>query len=200
MGKFEVFENVSIPLADGRQLAARIFMPIRTGSETFPAVLEYLPYRKRDGTAPRDESTYPAFAEAGIVGVRVDISGHGESDGAFDDEYSPDELSVGVEVIAWIAAQDWCSGNIGMMGISWGGFNSLQIAALRPAALKAVISLSSTVDRYNDDIHYKNGCLLYSNFYWANVMLCYASRPPDPELKNHWRTLWMQRLDTLPWL
>ncbi len=196
---FKVLDNEWIPLADGRRLAARIWLPDGAKKNPVPAILEYLPYRKRDGTAQRDEATYPGFARAGYAGVRVDISGHGESDGDWDDEYSPRELADGVEVIAWIAAQPWCDGKVGMMGISWGGFNSLQIAALRPPALKAVISIGSTVDRYNDDIHYKNGCLLYANFYWSSVMLCYASRPPDPEIVGDgWRDTWLKRLKTQP--
>jgi hypothetical protein len=196
---FKILENEWISLSDGRRLAARIWLPDSANKKPAPAILEYLPYRKRDGTAQRDDSTYPHFAAAGYVGVRVDISGTGESDGDWDDEYSPRELADGCEVIEWIAAQPWCDGNVGMMGISWGGFNGLQIAALRPAALKAVISIGTTVDRYNDDIHYKNGCLLYSNFYWSSTMLCYASRPPDPELVGDgWRETWLQRLNTQP--
>jgi len=196
---FKVLENEWIPLSDGRKLAARIWMPDSASTTPLPAILEYLPYRKRDGTAQRDESTYPAFARAGYIGVRVDISGTGESDGNWDDEYSPRELADGCEVIEWIAAQPWCDGKLGMMGISWGGFNGLQIAALKPAALKAVISIGTTVDRYNDDIHYKNGCLLYSNFFWSSTMLCYASRPPDPELVGEsWRETWIQRLKSQP--
>lgn len=195
---FELVEHTLIPLADGTRLAARLWLPQSTADEKFPAVLEYLPYRKRDGTAARDESNYPYFAEAGIVGVRVDISGNGESDGNFDDEYSPRELAHGVEVINWIANQPWSNGNVGMMGISWGGFNGLQIAAMHPQALKAVISIGTTVDRYNDDIHYKNGCHLDSDFYWSNMMLTYASRPPDPEVRNDWLEVWKHRLDTQP--
>ena len=196
---YKVIENQWIPLADGRKLAARIWMPKSAAQQPLPAILEYLPYRKRDGTAPRDECTYPGFAEAGYIGIRVDISGTGESDGDFDDEYSPRELSDACEVIEWVAAQAWCDGNLGMMGISWGGFNSLQVAALRPPALKAIISIGSTVDRYNDDIHYKNGCLLSSNFNWSSVMLCYASRPPDPELVGErWKDMWLHRLNTQP--
>ena len=179
---YRILENEWIPLSDGRRLAARIWLPEGAKEKPAPAILEYIPYRKRDATAQRDDSTYPAFAAAGYVGVRVDISGNGESDGDWDDEYSRRELDDGVEVIHWIAEQPWCNGKLGMMGISWGGFNSLQIAALRPAPLKAVIAIGTTVDRYNDDIHYKNGCLLNSNFYWSNVMLMDASRPPDPEL------------------
>jgi len=196
---FKILENEWITLADGRRLAARIWLPDSAVKKPAPAILEYLPYRKRDGTSRRDDSTYPHFAAAGYVGVRVDISGTGESDGDWDDEYSPRELADGIEVIEWIAAQSWCDGSVGMMGISWGGFNSVQIAALQPPALKAVIAIGTTVDRYNDDVHYKNGCLLYSNFYWSNTMLCYTSRPPDPELVgDSWRETWLQRLNTQP--
>ena len=113
---FSELENVWIPLTDGRNLAARIWMPDSAKMESVPAILEYIPYRKRDGTAPRDESNYPVFAKAGYVGVRVDLSGNGESDGDLDDEYSPRELSDGIEVIEWIASQSWCSGKVGMMG------------------------------------------------------------------------------------
>ncbi len=196
---FREIRDQRIALHDGRELAARLWLPQSASLTPAPAILEYLPYRQRDGTAWRDESNYPVFAEAGYAGVRVDISGTGESDGDFDDEYSPRELADGVEIIAWIAEQDWCDGNVGMMGISWGGFNSLQIAALQPPALKAVIAIGTTVDRYNDDIHYKNGCLLYSNFWWSAVMLCYASRPPDPAIVgDRWRGLWRERLNSQP--
>jgi putative CocE/NonD family hydrolase len=192
-------ENVYIALKDGRNLSARIWLPDDTDASPVPAILEFLPYRKRDGTAQRDESNYPVFARAGYAGVRVDISGTGESDGEYDDEYSPQEHADALEVIHWIASQDWCDGNLGMMGISWGGFNSLQLAALRPAPLKAVIAIGTTVDRYNDDIHYKNGCHLYSNFSWSSTMLCYASRPPDPLLVGEqWRAMWLKRLKTQP--
>jgi uncharacterized protein len=191
-----VIENTWIPLRDGARLAARIWMPEGADTTPVPAILEYLPYRKRDGTCVRDEATYPTFAANGYAGVRVDIRGTGESDGLFTDEYSPSELSDAVEVIAWIAAQPWCTGNVGMMGISWGGFNSLQVAALRPPALKAVISLSTTVDRYHDDIHYKGGALLSANLSWSSYMLCYGSRPPDPALVGDgWLAQWLNRLE-----
>ncbi len=194
-----VIENTWITLKDGTRLAARIWMPDAADTAPVPAVLEFLPYRKRDGTSPRDESTYPVFAEAGIAGVRVDIRGSGESDGVIDGEYTPLELANACEIIAWIADQAWCNGNIGMMGISWGGFNCLQVAALQPPALKAVISIASSVDRYNDDIHYKNGCHLAVQLSWAATMLAYQSRSPDPELVgDRWHDMWMERLEHEP--
>jgi len=196
---FTVIENEWITLADGTRLAARIWMPESAEADPVPAVLEFLPYRKRDGTSPRDESTYPVFAAAGIAGVRVDIRGSGESDGVIDGEYTPLELANACELIAWIAAQPWSNGSVGMMGISWGGFNCLQVAALKPPALKAVISIASTVDRYNDDIHYKNGTHLSAQLSWAATMLAYQSRAPDPALVGErWRDMWLTRLEQEP--
>lgn len=196
---FAVTENEWITLGDGTRLAARIWMPEQARSEPVPAVLEFLPYRKRNGTAPRDESTYPVFAAAGIAGVRVDIRGSGESEGVIDGEYTQRELSDACEIIEWIARQPWSNGNVGMMGISWGGFNALQVAALKPAALKAVISIASTVDRYNDDIHYKNGTHLSAQLSWAATMLAYQSRPPDPQVVGEsWRDMWLERLEDEP--
>ncbi|MGY5811138.1 CocE/NonD family hydrolase [Rhizobium sp. LEGMi198b] len=196
---FTTIENHWITLKDGTRLAARIWMPDGAESDPVPTVFEFLPYRKRDGTSPRDESTYPMFAAAGIAGVRVDIRGSGESDGVIDGEYTELELANACELIAWIAAQPWSNGSVGMMGISWGGFNSLQVAARRPPALKAVISIASTVDRYNDDIHYKNGCHLSAQLSWATTMLGYQSRSPDPEIVgDRWRDMWLQRLENEP--
>lgn len=197
---FHVIENEWIILKDGTRLAARIWMPDSADAErSVPAVLEFLPYRKRNGTAPRDESTYPVFAAAGIAGVRVDIRGCGESEGVIDGEYTPRELADAVEVIEWIAAQGWSNGNVGMMGISWGGFNCLQVAALKPQALKAVVSIASTVDRYNDDIHYKNGTHLSAQLSWAATMSGYQSRSPDPAIVGErWLDMWMERLEQEP--
>ncbi|WP_159952516.1 CocE/NonD family hydrolase [Rhizobium sp. 18065] len=196
---FTVIENEWIVLADGTRLAARIWMPGGANADPVPAVFEFLPYRKRDGTSPRDESTYPVFAAAGIAGVRVDIRGSGESDGVIDGEYTELELANACELIGWIAEQPWSNGSVGMMGISWGGFNCLQVAALRPPALKAVISIASTTDRYNDDIHYKNGTHLSAQLSWAATMLAYQSRSPDPEIVgDRWREMWMERLENEP--
>ena len=192
----EVIEHAFIPLADGTRLAARIWLPERTPA---PAILEYIPYRKRDGTRARDEPMHGWFAQNGYAAVRVDMRGSGESDGLLDDEYLAQELNDACETIAWLAKQLWCDGNVGMMGKSWGGFNALQVAALRPPALKAIITVCSTDDRYADDIHFMGGCLLNDNLWWGAIMLAYQARPPDPALVGDaWRATWLRRIDAMP--
>ncbi len=196
--KYEVkiIENEWIKLKDGTMLSSRIWLP--QVKEKVPAILEYIPYRKNDGTRTRDEPMHGYFAGNGYAVVRVDIRGSGESDGILKDEYLKQEQDDALEVIEWIAKQEWCDGNIGMMGKSWGGFNSLQIAARRPKNLKAIIVVGFTDDRYNEDIHYKGGCLLNDNFWWGNIMLAYQSRFVDPKIDPNGRDKWLKRLENMP--
>ncbi|MEM9329945.1 MAG: CocE/NonD family hydrolase [Pseudomonadota bacterium] len=192
--------DMGIEMPDGTRLSARVWMPMDALENPVGAILELIPYRKRDGTVARDELGHPWFAGNGFASVRVDIRGNGESEGLMFDEYTSQELQDGCDIIQWISEQDWCNGNVGMMGISWGGFNALQVAALAPPALKAIITVCSTVDRYADDIHYKGGCLLGENFGWSSQMLSYSSRPPDPKLvgDNSWLEMWKHRLENIP--
>jgi hypothetical protein len=197
--KISELENVYIPMSDGCKLAARIWLPVDADASPVPAILEYIPYRKRDGTAERDSMTHPHTAGHGYACVRVDMRGSGESDGLLWDEYLKQEQDDALEVIAWIAAQPWCTGNVGMVGISWGGFNGLQIAMRRPPALKAIISICSTDDRYVDDTHYMGGCVLGANLTWASTMFANQTRPPDKALVGErWRDMWLERLRNLP--
>ena len=192
-------ENAWIPLADGTRLAVRLWLPDDAEGHPVPALLEYLPYRKRDGTAERDSLTHPWYAAHGYACARVDIRGSGESEGVLTDEYSQQELDDALEVIAWLAAQPWCSGSVGMFGISWGGFNALQVAALRPPALKAIVTLCSTDDRYADDVHYMGGAKLNAGFGWASFIFSDICHPPDPALVGErWRAMWLERLAALP--
>jgi hypothetical protein len=188
-------DPVWIPLRDGTRLAARIWLPEDAADRPVPAVLEYVPYRRRDFLAQRDALTHPYVAGHGYACVRVDVRGSGDSDGVLTDEYLPLEQDDGCEVIAWLAAQPWCTGAVGMIGNSWGGFNALQIAARRPPALRAIITSCSTDDRYADDIHYMGGCLMVDNMRWASTMFAHNSRPPDPAIVGErWRELWLARL------
>ena len=165
--KAKKIETVWIPMPDGVKLAATIWLPEDAGTAPVPAVLEFIPYRRRDFTATGDALHHPYIAGQGYAAVRCDLRGNGDSDGLFDDEYSRRELDDACHVLAWLARQPWCTGTTGMMGISWGGFNCLQVAALRPPSLRAVYSVASTDDRYSDDIHYMGGCLLNDNLNWG---------------------------------
>jgi putative CocE/NonD family hydrolase len=197
--KVEKIEHFWITLKDGCRLAARMWLPADAEVHPVPAILEYIPYRKRDGTRGRDEPMHGYFAGHGYAAVRVDTRGSGESDGVLQDEYLQLELDDAVEVIDWIARQPWCDGKVGMMGKSWGGFNCLQVAAMRPQPLKAVLSVCSTDDRYADDIHYMGGCLLNDNHWWGATMMAYQARPADPLLFGEgWRDNWLKRLDDMP--
>ncbi len=190
----EVF-HTEIPMPDGCRLAARIWMPEGAEAAPVPAILEYLPYRKNDFTTARDASMQPYLAGHGYAVIRLDLRGAGDSEGLMQDEYLPQELQDGCDAIAWIAGQPWCDGSVGMIGISWGGFNGLQIAALQPPALKAVVSLCSTDDRYADDIHYMGGCLLGEQLSWASIMFGRNTLPPDPaNVGDRWRDMWLERL------
>ncbi|AZL84566.1 CocE/NonD family hydrolase [Aliivibrio salmonicida] len=191
-----------LTLPDGTRLAYRAWMPEDAHTNPVPAILEFLPYRKNDGTIIRDEITMPQTAAQGYACVRVDLRGCGESEGFMTDEYSTQELQDGCDVITWIAAQAWCNGNLGMVGISWGGFNSLQVAALNPPALKAIITQCSTDDRYRDDIHFNGGCLLNDNMDWAAFFWAYAQgRSPDKALVGeNWKEIWLERLENMPFL
>jgi putative CocE/NonD family hydrolase len=194
-----VIEHTLIPLKDGTKLAARIWLPDDAERSPVPAILEYLPYRKRDGTNERDSMTHPYLAGHGYAGVRVDIRGSGESSGLLFDEYTRQEQDDAMEVIAWLAAQPWCSGAVGMMGISWGGFNALQVAARQPAALRAIVTLCSTDDRYRDDVHYMGGALLTAGLGWASFFFTTMCHPPDPALVGDgWRSMWLKRLENVP--
>ncbi|MEM0948047.1 MAG: CocE/NonD family hydrolase [Pseudomonadota bacterium] len=193
----EVLETVWIPLPDGTRLAARLWLPDSAREAPVPCILEYIPYRRRDRTRMRDESMHPHFADAGYASIRVDQRGSGDSDGIMLDEYADIETQDGVDVIAWIAAQDWCDGNVGMFGKSWGAYNSFQVAAKRPPALKAIVPVAGTDDRWREDIHFYGGCLANDNFWWGAIMQLYNAFPPDPEIvgEDRWMTMWRERLE-----
>jgi putative CocE/NonD family hydrolase len=183
----EVVENLWIPAPDGTRLAAKLWRPAEGRN---PAMLEYLPYRKHDGTRSRDQGLHMYLAGHGYACLRGDIRGCGESEGLLLDEYSEVELADGCDVIAWIAEQDWCDGQVATIGISWGGFNGLQIAARQPPALKTVSAVGFTDDRYATDVHYIGGCLSKDNLDWSGTMVAGMDLPPDPALHGAaWRDL-----------
>ena len=189
-------EHLWIPVSDGTRLAARLWRPVSAEVDPVPGILEMIPYRKRDLTAQRDSIHHPYMAGHGYACLRVDLRGSGDSEGVLEDEYLEQELQDVEDVLAWMTQQPWCNGRTGIMGISWGGFNGLQVAARRPAGLGAVVTVASTDDRYADDVHYMGGCLLTDNLSWASTMFAYTSCPPDPAIVGErWREMWKDRID-----
>ena len=191
-----------IPMKDGVRLAVNLYMPdgpLPTAhpGEKFPAILEYLPYRKDDWTLARDWDLHSYFVRRGYVTARVDIRGTGASEGVPPDrEYSDQEQRDGLEVIAWLAKQPWSNGNVGMTGISWGGFNSIQMARLHPPALKAIIAMCATEELFHDDIHYIDNLMHLDEYELGMDLQLGLTRAPD--FPTDEKSL-AARFDTKPW-
>jgi uncharacterized protein len=187
-----------IPMPDGVRLSATLYMPneARPGEKS-PALLEYLPYRKDDATAARDYPVHHWFAEHGYVSVRVDIRGFGTSEGVpTDREYSEQEQLDGEHVIAWLASQPWSTGKVGMFGISWGGFNSIQMAMRRPPALKAIIAVDATEQLFHDDVHYVDGMMHFDEFELNMDLAPSMTGAPDYTLDEK---ILGPRFESAPW-
>jgi predicted acyl esterase len=191
--------DITLEMADGVTLAATLFRP--GTDEPVPVLLEALPYRK-DDMLERDH--YRRFAEEfGFAVCRVDVRGTGSSSGAATDEYPVEELADLNTVIEWLAAQLWSNGAVGMFGWSYSGFNSLQLAATRPAALKAIVPIYSSDDRFNDDVHNLGGALrLLDLVDYPSFMIAMNAMPPVPALwSGDWRAEWQHRVESnKPWL
>ena len=190
--------KTTIPMPDGVNLAATLYMPGDLGpSERVPALLEYLPYRKDDDEVTSDYTHHPYFARHGYVGVRVDIRGFGNSGGAPPTrEYSAQEQEDCEQVIAWLARQPWSNGKVGMLGISWGGFNSIQMAMRRPPALKAILAVAATEALFTEDVHYMDGIMHVDEFEVA--MDLDQGRSGAPTFPLDEATL-AKRMDSAPW-
>ena len=165
-------------MEDGTRLAARLFLPDELPA---PAIVDALPYRMDDLTASYASEYERLCEEGGFAVCRLDLRGTGSSEGIALDEYHAQEQADICEVIAWLAAQDWCTGKVGMYGTSWGGFNSLQVAMERPPALHAIVPIYASDDRYTDDVHYMGGVLKAIDLVdWVIYMAACNVLPPVP--------------------
>ncbi len=194
-----VIMQVRIPMQDGVRLAATLYLPPDADETPVPAVLEYLPYRKDDSVG-RNLELNSYLTRRGIAGARVDIRGTGNSEGELPDgEYTEQEQRDAESVIAWLAGQPWCTGSVGMWGISWGGFNSIQIAMRQPPppALKAIIAVEASDDMFHDDVHYIDGLLHLDEY---SVMIDQLNMlPPSPQYPLD-EDMLARRFDADPWL
>ena len=183
---YEITE-VKIPMSDGVRLAADIYRSVNaSNAKQYPVLLEYLPYRKDESRA-RNYSMYSYFLDHGYIVVRVDMRGTGNSEGrTIPYEYSEIELDDGEEVIDWLSAQDWSTGSVGMFGISWGGFNSIQLSMRNVPALKAFVALMSTEYLYQEDVHYMDGIMHTDSWMMSNDLFNALPAAPDFLLNEEW--------------
>ena len=190
---------------DGNELSANIWRPVAPdeGPTRFPAILEMIPYGKDNWRRNADTTRGEWFAARGFALCRLDVRGTGSSGGVALDEYTADETRDGFDAVEWLAGQPWCSGNVGMWGISYGGFTSIQVAMLRPPHLRAIVPVMATDDRYLDDVHYRGGCVTVSELsQYAVSQVAMNAMPPDASFRGAgWRDEWRRRLEaTPPWL
>ena len=192
--------TVWVPMGDGTRIALTLYLPDAPGDGPFPAILESLPYRKDDDCFARDYRSYTYLAERGIAGVRIDVRGTGASTGVIADEYLEQEQLDNLAVMEWLRGQDWCTGRLGMWGISWGGFSALQAAMLQPPGLDAIAAMHATHDRFACDVHYTGGSAhAAEQLDWPGSMVTTNALPPDPEIfGDGWYEEWMRRLDETP--
>ncbi|MBI4194446.1 MAG: CocE/NonD family hydrolase [Betaproteobacteria bacterium] len=189
-------EDCWIPMPDGCRLAAKLWLPDIAAKQRVPAIIEVLPYRKRDIYAPRDAMHHRYFSGHGYACMRVDIRGSGDSDGHQGVFAMQQEQDDTLAVLKWIAAQPWSDGQVAMFGISWGGFQAIQTAYRAPKELKAIVACSFAPDRYVYSQVFRSGCVLLRSIRWSTQMFGYKSRPPDPLLVGErWREMWLERLE-----
>lgn len=191
---------VDVVVSDGTRISVKLWLPEGSADTPTGAVLEAIPYRKDDVSVIDDETRFGYFAGNGFVCARMDLRGSGASTGVLVDEYTPVEQRDVQEIVEWLAEQSWCNGSVGMIGISWSGFNAMQVAAERPAALKAIVTACSSDDRYDNDVHYLGGVpsAFYMNL-WGSALAMMNMRPPMASaLGERWIEEWDNRLHTNP--
>jgi len=203
--KVATVRDARIPARDGVELSANLWLP-QPGPDTpdqFPAVLEMIPYGKDNWRRNADIARGTYLARRGYALCRVDVRGTGSSGGVALDEYTEAETLDGYDAVEWLAAQSWCDGAVGMWGISYGAFTAIQVAALRPPHLRAIVPVQGTDDRYLTDVHYIGGCVTASELsQYAISQIGMNAMPPDPAFRGGaWREEWLARLEaTPPWL
>jgi predicted acyl esterase len=195
--EFEIIRDWLV-MKDGVRLSVTLFKPIaKQESEKFPVLFEFLPYRKDDSFYLRDYPLYSYFARRGYVATKVDIRGTGSSEGMVPDrEYSEIELEDAVACIRQLSQASWSNGNVGMWGISWGGFNAIQVAMRRPPELKAILAMDATDDLYHDDVHFIDGAFHVDQYELSIDTDLGLPRSPDYLLDEAY---FKNRFNAYPW-
>ncbi len=191
-------DHLALPMDDGAVLSAAVFLPDAPGE--WSAIIDAVPYRKDDDFLAGDWDVYGFIASRGFATVRIDLRGSGSSTGILENEYLAREQDDLVRAIALVAQQPWCTGRVGMTGVSWGGFNAVQVAMRRPPELHAIVPIHFTADRYHSDVHYVSGTLqVNESAGWPGEMVAEMGLPPRPDIAgDDWVEIWRDRLERTP--
>ncbi len=172
--------DISVEMRDGVRLSVDVFLP--DGDDPVPGLLAMSAYGKNAqslplpplpyGTSPRNRSSVynrgieagdPRYLTAhGYAHVIPDLRGIGRSEGEYLGWCSPQEAQDGHDLVEWMAAQPWCDGNIGMVGVSYFGAIQPLVAATQPPHLKAIMPWNAPADFYRESTHH--GGILQSFF------------------------------------
>ncbi len=156
-------DDVAVTVRDGTTLLADVHRPDTDGR--FPALIAASPYPRQI----QDLGAPMGFIEAGVTGfwvprgyvhVIANVRGTCGSGGAFG-FFDAQERRDMYDLVEWAAAQPWCDGNVGMIGISYFAMTQLEAAVERPPHLKAIFPLAVTADLYEGAVHHG---LLSSSF------------------------------------
>ncbi len=157
----ETVQSVTVPMRDGVGLAATVIRP--KGAGKWPVILKRTPYGRA-----ADLIGMEAYAKRGYVVVGQDTRGKGDSGGAFD-PFNTD-VADGKDTLDWIVAQDWCDGNIGMIGASYGGLVQWSAAVTGHPALKCIVPQVSPPEP-TKNIPWNNGnFFLMASVWWARIV------------------------------
>jgi putative CocE/NonD family hydrolase len=194
-----VVEDGTLEMKDGVHLAVTYYRPVaKKPGETFPVIMEKVPYRKDDFFTLGDYEYGAYFAKHGYVVARVDVRGTGGSGGPIPvSEYSQAEIADAEELVAQLSKKNWSNGNVGMYGISWSAFNSMMTAHRKPPALKAIIAAHGSTDLFYNDVHYIDGAL-HTDVY-AHQIDTDNSMPQSPDYRID-ATYFHNRFDREPWI
>ena len=194
--KYEVklTKNIIIPTRDGVELAADLLLPDAPGP--FPVVMTYYPYHK-DGLIGAGYVVEEPIeiAKRGYAHVFLDMRGTGSSAGFQKGVMRGQQWEDGYDAVEWIAGQDWCDGNVGMWGLSYGGFTSINVAALAPPHLKAIVPMMGDVTTSGWS-HPGGAQRLFGSMVWFPMMICMNYLPPMyTDEEGRWLKVWQEHLE-----
>ncbi len=142
--------NGTIEMRDGVQLAYSVSVPADESGNpvegSFPTVLTQTGYNIGIPFIPASNEY---LVKRGYAHVSVDVRGTGSSGGSWDAFGENEQADYG-EVISWVAAQDFCDGNIGSWGASFMAITQLFTAAHQHPAHKAIFAIVPMGDAYRD--------------------------------------------------